>query len=232
MIISVFLVLVAVGTLAFFLFRKDNGAVPVEKQFIPIIFNDQTTFLEVSGLKKDDIEQTVLNEVRATKTDVGGVEGIYLTLNKQVVGLRQFIALIKGNFVPGDNALFVNDNFLMGSVLTGLKADSPTDGDFFILLKMRSTADIFDSLHAWEGNMFSDLHGFLGIDINGDTNYLLTKGFEDGIIENKNARILYDNSGKIVLMYIFADDNSVIVTGSQNAVHEIMLRLASGQTKQ
>jgi hypothetical protein len=165
----------------------------------------------------------------------GGVEGIYLTENKQPsvgIGLRRFIALIKSSFVPGDNMFFVSDNFLMG-VVNG-KADTiRVSGDgFFILIKIRAAADIFDALREWEGKMFFDLSGFLGVSLSSDTNYLFTKDFEDGIINNKNARILYDKDGKIVLMYIFADDNSVIITNSQFAAREIMLRLASSKKKQ
>ena len=33
--------------------------------------------------------------------------------------------------------------------------------------------------------MFFDLYGFLGINLSSETNYLLTKDFEDGIVENK-----------------------------------------------
>ena len=238
MFISILLLLLALATLSFFLFRKDINTVEVEKQFVPIIFSDQSTYLEVFGLNKDEIAQIVLNEVNTTKVNIGGVEGIYLTENKRVVGLRRFISLIKGNFVPGDNTLFINDNFLMGAVLVGLKSTSPTAGDFFMLLKVRSTADIFDALRAWEGKMLSDLRGFLGINLSSDTKYLFTKDFEDGIVENKNARLLYDKdglpaqTGKLVVMYIFADDNSVIITNTPNVAHEIMLRLAGSQKKQ
>jgi len=95
---------------------------------------------------------------------------------------------------------------------------------------VRSATDIFDSLRTWEPNILTDLHGFLGTKIGSDTSYLFTKDFTDSIIENKNARILYDNNNNIILMYIFADDNSVIITDSENAAHEIILRLASAQT--
>jgi hypothetical protein len=167
--------------------------------------------------------QTVLNEISKTNIRDGGVEGIYLTENKKVVGLRRFITLMNASFVPGDNTVFVRDNFLLGVV---------KNKGFFMLLKMRSPTDIFGSLRAWEPNLLSDLRGFLGININGGTNYLLTKNFEDGFIQNKNARILYDQNGNIVLMYIFADNNSVIITGSEEAADEIILRLASNQVEQ
>ena len=79
--------------------------------------------------------------------------------------------------------------------------------------------------------MLYDLHGFFGVNISADTNYLFTKDFEDGIVQNKNARILRDNEGKTVLMYVFADDNTVILTNSDAAVGEIITRLNSGQIK-
>ena len=53
----------------------------------------------------------------------------------------------------------------------------------------------FGQMRNWENKMFSDLHDIFGIPLSLDTGYLLTKNFEDGIIQNKNARILRDGSG-------------------------------------
>jgi len=226
MLAGVLLFVLALATLFFSLFLKtDTNTVSVEKQFTPIIFNDQSAFLEVSGLKKEEITQTILNEINTTKVKEGGIEGIYLTENKQIIGLRRFISLVQSNFIPGDNTLFVQDNFLTGVMKTEPKG-------FFILLKVRSVADIFNALRAWEGKMFSDLYKFFWVSLSKETNYLLTKEFQDGVVENKNARILYNQEGGIVLMYVFTSENSVVITNSQPAVHEIILRLASSQKKQ
>jgi hypothetical protein len=232
MLVSIFLIIVALAIFSFFFFNKNPNTLVVQPQFVPLVFNDQSAFLEIAGLKKDEIAQTVLTEAITTKVKAGGVEGIYLTENKQVIGLRRFISLIQSHFIPGASTLLVNDNFLLGVVKNPAISDSPSDTGFFMLLKVRSTADIFNPLKAWETNLLTDLHGFFGINISSDTGYLFTKDFEDGIIENKNARILYDKDGNIVLMYIFADDNSVIVTDSQNAAQELILSLAAGRTKQ
>jgi len=223
MFASLILIFVALTTLFFFIFTKDNSTVPIEIQFVPIIFVDKSAFFEVKDFRKDKIAQTVLNEVNGTIVKNGGVEGIYLSSAKKVVGLREFISLIKGNFILG-NIDFVKDNFLLGVVNGKTK-------DFFMLIKMRTLPDIFDSLRIWENKMFLDLHGFFAIDISPETNYLLTKEFQNGIVENKNARILYDKDNRILMMYIFADDSSVIITNTPSAVHEIMLRLASSQIK-
>jgi len=224
MFVSVALIILAFFAIVFIIvFRQKIFTVSVAPQFTSIIFTDQSKFLEVGGLNKDKIIQTILNEINTAKIKAGGIEGIYLTNNKNPVLLREFVKLIGGSFIPGQT-IFVSDNFLLGVANNKMK-------DLFILLKTRSFADIFDGMKAWENKMFYDLHGFFGIGITSETNYLLTKNFEDGIVENKNARILYDNEGKIILMYVFADDTSVVITDTQETVHEIMLRLASGQIK-
>ena len=226
-ILFLFLALVAFSLLFIF---GNNNTVPVVKQFTPLVFSNKSTFLEISGFKKEEITQTILNEINTTPK--GDLEGIYLTENKQTIGLRRFITLIESSFAPGDNPLLVSDNFLVGDVKSQGDTTTSSGTGFFILLKMRSSTDIFNSLRAWEPNLLSDLHEFLGINISSSNNYLFTKDFVDGFIENKNARILFDQNGNVVVAYIFADDNSVIVTDSTNAAHEIILRLSSGQTEQ
>jgi hypothetical protein len=237
MIVGFILLFLSLATLAYFVFfKKDLNTVAVEQQFVPIIFTDKNSFLEIAGFNKDEITQTVFNQANNTKVKTGGIEGVYLTENKQIVGLREFISLIKSTFAPDENPLLVNDNFLMGVVNDPTEDNSsatyPTTKDFFILIKIRSIADIFDTMRSWENKMFYDLHGFFGVKINSDTGYLLTKDFENNVIENKNARILYDKDGQIVISYLFADDNSLIITNSIKATREIMLRLASAKKKQ
>ncbi len=226
-------VFIVIGILTLFNFLS-KGEVPtalVARQFIPLIFNDSSGSIDTAGLSRDAITQAVSNEVKNTSVKVGGVEGIYLIKDKQDIGLRAFALLMKSSLVLENNPDLVSNKFLMGVVNSGVQADASTGKDFFILLKMRSAADIFTSLRAWEEKMFSDLHGFFGITIDSSTNYLSIKDFEDGIIQNKNARMLYDKDGNIVMMYIYADDNSVIITNTENAAREIMLRLAASQIK-
>ena len=228
MLVSFLLLFVALAIVSFFFLSREASTVPVEKQFVSLIFNDQSSFIEVDGLNKDKIVEAVLNKVILTKVKVGGIEGMYLISNKKIVGLREFISLIKGNLAPNN---FIDDNFLLGVINNSTSTDSLLGRDFFVLIKVRSVTDVFDSLRAWEDKMFSDLHGFFAIDISSETKYLLTKDFDDSIVENKNARILYDKDNQIVMMYIFADDTSLVVTNAKNATREIILRLASSQIK-
>lgn len=222
--------LIALGAAIVFYFyqKKEVLTVSPRDQFPPLIFNDRNVFIEVKDFKKEEIAQTVFNKANETKVKKGGVEGVYLTFNKKIIGLREFLARVEASFIPGTNSLLVSDNFLLGVVNNDAK-------DLFILLKTRSVTDIFDSMRAWEGKMFLELRGFFGLNVTPETKYLPTKSFEDGIVENKNARILYEKGEvegrKIVMMYIFADDNSIIITPSRIAAKEIMLRLAASKVK-
>ena len=220
MLLSMLLFTIALAVLSFF-FKTDVKTVEIGNQFTPIIFNDKSSFVEVAGFSKDEISQTILNKVKGTEVKVGGIEGIYITENKKIAELRKFIALLSGNLAPDDThggISLVNENIRKRS-------------HFFILLKVRTLSDVFSLLHNWENKMFLDLHGFFGVPISPTTKYLLTADFEDGVIENKNARILYDRDRKIVMMYIFADDTSIVVTNTKSAAREIMLRLSGSQIK-
>lgn len=224
MFVSILLLFLAVALLTFlFLSRQKINTVPVAPKAASLIFTDQTEFKAVDGFSRDQLIQTILGQVAGTKVKIGGVDAIYLTEKERVIGLKRFIELIKGsiNLKQG----FINDNFLLGAFNTA------SSKDFFILLKISSFADAFPVLRAWEDKMLYDLNSFFGVNITPDTNYLFTKDWQDGIVGNKNARILKDNDGRIVLMYVFINDSSVIVTNSGLATDEVILRIASSQIK-
>ena len=234
-VVLVFLSFAAVSLV--FLFRKEIFTVNITPQYVPIVFTDKTEFKDISGLKKEEVIQTILNEAKGAEFKDGGIEGIYLTIDKKVLGLRKFLDLMEAS-IDQTQSEFIGDNFLIGAtdrvsndISTESKTAPSAGRDLFILLKMRSTADVFDPMKVWESKMFSDLHGLFGVNINADTKYLLEKKFDDGIIQNKNARILHDKDGNIVIMYIFAEDDSLIITNSENAASEVMLRLASSTIK-
>lgn len=234
MLVSSILILLTLGLLAFLYTRKGNEPVPLSNaqlQINSIIYTDKVKLETLDQLTKEQIADKFLEETNIAEIKGGEIEGIYGTENGKVVGLRRFTALIKGNFIPGDSSL-VSDNFLMGTVSRDERpAAIGQGGDFFILLQVRSFIDAFTPMRVWENKMFSDLHIFFGLDLNATSSYLLTKNFEDGFIENKNARILYDAEGNFAMMYVFADEHSVVIAKSPNAVHEVMLRLASSRIK-
>jgi len=231
MFISITLIILALGVLVFFAFFDEKiNVIEIAPQAVPIIFTDQTDFIPIDGLIKDKIAETTSNQANNTKVKVGGINAIYLTENKKVIGFDRFATLMKSNLTT-DQLKLISNNFLLGAFKSGLSSISPNIGDLFMLLKVKSFADIFPIMQSWENKMLYDLHGFFGVKLSPETNYLFTKSFENGIVSNKNARILKNNNGNIILMYVFADDNSIIITNSEIAVNETILRLNSSKIK-
>lgn len=221
------LILATFAIFGFVILKQREEIVTIKKPFTSIIFTNKNIFMEVSGLSKDQILNAINNlrsGLQSLKT--GEVEGVYLTENKKVIGLHRFLTLTKSNLVlPGllpGNTETVSDTFLMGFV----KAE--TTDDFFILIKVRSMADIFGNLRSWENKMFSDLHDLFDITLNSSNGYLLTKDFKDGWVANKNARILEDQNSKTVMLYTFADDHSIIIANTDTATKAILGRVFSG----
>lgn len=216
------LIITSFVTLFFFLIKREVPSIPIPKQFVPIIFTDKSALIEISGLDKDKIPGKILDEVRAEDWKEKGIIGIYPTIDKASIGLGKFNELIGSSFT-GAGSAFIEDNFLLGAYKEeGRK-------DLFILIKMRSIPDIFGAMNSWEGKMFLELHSFFEVQLTPETKYLLTKSFEDGIVQNRNARILYDNARKPVIMYIYADDNSVVITNTLAAGNEVTIRLNSSK---
>jgi len=245
MFISIVFIALAFVVLIFLAFsNKNTYIIPTAPQVSSIIFTDQTDFKEIGGFTNDQIIETISNQINNTAVKIGGIERIYLTENKKIIGFERFITLIKSSLTVNQTS-FIDDNFLMGVLNTGIKPTS-TEGqlipavsgstlsvgkDFFMLLKVRSFTEIFPIMRNWENKMLYDLHGFFGVNMTPETDYLFTKNFEDTIIANKNARILKDKDGQIVLMYIFVDNTTIIITNSEAATGEVILRLASSQIK-
>lgn len=225
--VGIVLLLAALGLLGFLVVRESGKVVesPSVKIDAPsLLFTDKIQVREVGGLDKDRVVGSFLGSVDQVDVKNRGIEAIYLTEDKSIIGLNKFLKLIKANFAPEESEV-VSDNFLLGV--------TNTDGakGIFILLKTSSFVDIFPVLRSWEDKMFSDLYPIFGLNLPSSASYLLSKSFEDGIVNNKNARILYDDNGNIAIMYVFANDQSVIISNSQDSVREVMLRLSGSKAE-
>ncbi|MCE9585409.1 hypothetical protein K8Q94_02185 [Candidatus Nomurabacteria bacterium] len=233
MLFSVILIFLALFLVIFLLFfRNSIFTVNVITPAIPAIFTDQKEYLEIGGLEKEQISSVIFNKVKNNDLKAGGLESLYLTENKKPIGFKRLNILLKSG-ISANLLNMTGDGFLLGFSNQNIVAlpNLPENKNLFILLKVKSFTDVFPEFRIWENKMFYDLHGFFGMDINADTNYLLTKNFEDGFMANKNARILRDKDGRIVLAYVFIDDQDILISNDINTVHEIVLRLLSSQIR-
>lgn len=229
MLLGAILITFGLSILIFFAFSSFDNTVPISKEMSQFIFTDQTEFRKIDGLNREKMASLIWNHAVNVKIKSGGISGLYLTLNKKVVSFEKFLSLLGANLSEKEVSIFKSE-FLIGSLGTG-QDDSSKNAHLFILLKTFSFNDAFTAMSGWEKKFFNDFHGLIGMDINPETKYLLSKDFEDVFVSNKNARALKDKEGNIVLMYVFVDDNSLIITNSEEATEEIVMRLNSTKIK-
>lgn len=230
--LSVVLFVFGLAALAFIFFSRDVKTVEPAGEIAPIIFAEQTSFIETAELKPKEISQSLVSKLSQSEVKTGGIEAIYFTYNKQLVGLRQWHALLGTNLVLPESPVMVEDAFLLGKANTSGSPDGGGGSGFFMILKIRSVNDIWGSLRAWEENMLLDLAPYLGVSLEVPNKYLLSKSFEDNIIENKNARELRGQMDNTVLLYVFADSNTVVIADSRATAREVMARLVAKQKEE
>ncbi len=116
MFISIILIFLSLFVLIFLVFlKKKINTVSIKPQFSSIIFTDQTNFEAIDGLKKNQIEKSISNQISNSKIKIGEVEGIYLTENKKIIGFRRFVTLLESS-LNLDKANLINNHFLLGVV--------------------------------------------------------------------------------------------------------------------
>lgn len=222
--LSVLLILLSISVLYLFIyFNKKNSTVPVTLQYKPLIYTDAYILLPVDGLGKKEIEEKILSGVKNSSIELGKLEAYYLTINSKATPLDIFFNSIEANIAKETINQF-NPTYLIGTI-------GDIKNSVFILLKPNSFSSVFAGMRLWENKMFYDLSGLYGIETNQDTSYLLTKNFDDGFIQNKNARILHDNEGEIVIAYVYLDNNSILITNNHGTAKEVLDRLSGSTLK-
>lgn len=222
-IMSALLLLFSLAGLLYIVFTRQASTVSVDKQFRPVIYVDRTGFVPTDGKKKQEILSSLTNALNSSAVRRGSVEGYFLTRGEHVLGFGEFADALLEN-LPGGALKYIDDEFLVGQLRMG-------DPEPFVLLGVRSFQDIFPIMRDWEQKMFLDFHDMFGIEVGPSTSYLINKDFEDGISSNKNARILYASDGSIALMYVFADEEHVVITQSHEATTEVIRRLSGAAVR-
>lgn len=202
---------------------SQGGAVNGPSTYKPLIFSDKTKEIPVGGFNKDTLANTIYNEVENSTLSPGKLENIYLTENKSVISIARMMEILKSNLKPEAYDI-LGSKFSLGVLYTQKKERHP-----FVLMTTKSFQGIFPIMKEWEGKMFYDLHGLFGLSLDPSTSYLMTKDFENGILQNKNARILYTKDNTIAIAYVYLDESNILLTDSEDVVKEIILRFSSTQ---
>jgi hypothetical protein len=188
-----------------------------------LFFTEASKEINITGLAKDKILNSLLNETWSAKLAKETAEYIYLTeqtpAGKALVDKNRFFSLL-GFSLPAA-ALQNIQQYMIGVYNTGDTLQP------FILLRADMFNVAYDGMRAWEYKMFDDLHMIFNIDTAEENQKLFETKFKDAIVENLNARILSGGSGQTVLMYVFLNEKNILIAKDQKTLAEINRRLQS-----
>lgn len=96
----------------------------------------------------------------------------------------------------------------------------------FLIVKLTSFENAFPGMLEWEPLMAEDIWPLVASESVIDS-IPSQPQFDDVVIENRDARILKDNSGRTALLYSFYDNNYLIITDNETTFRTIIQRLDS-----
>ncbi len=120
------------------------------------------------------------------------------------------------------------NQYLIG---TYQSSDTTQKPHLFLMFQTQNYNQAYAAMLQWEPTMLGDLAPLFGIDVSGDNSQLLGKQFKDILINNNDARVLYDANGNALLYYIFVNKNDFIITDSIDTIKEITIRLQTKSTR-
>lgn len=226
MIFGFIALVLSAGLIYYFIFfiAKNNTTVNQFPSSVKNIFLvDKTANIELANFSKTKILKIMKDEAEKVSLPEGKIQTFNLLENNQIISLARFLQIIEANISLPEGNIFSHD-FMYGVF--------KSEGNYpFFVFKVKNMKDAFTTMANWENKMLYDLGGIFGYELNSDTQYLLTKDFEDEIVKNKNARVLRDEFGSVVLMYVYIDDTTIVISNSAVIAGEIIERGAQSRVR-
>ena len=217
---------------SYFLYKKSSTAPtssgPVMKDVERFISYDDKSYVDVTENKnQNDLFNSLKGDLEKGGKE-GSIKEIFLT--QKVNNINQLLSLdglmsLANIGAPAPLVRTLDEEYMVG---TYTKAEKP---HLFLIFKIKDYNQSYAAMLEWEKTMLRDMFVLFNIDVSADSETLFEKPWRDIIINNKDARILYDKEGKEMLYYIFPNKTTFIITDNQDAIKEISLRLLAKTTK-
>lgn len=189
---------------------------------------DSKLYIDVTNITNvTDLSNTIAKEQQA---DSGMIEALFLTntVNKvpEVLTSKNFLSIINST-APGALTRSLTDKYLLGKY-SNPNSNVPAT---FLILETTDYNQAYASMLDWEKTMLGDLYVLFNINIPDAKSPLFEKPWKDIVINNKDARVLYDENGAGILYYVFVNKNNFVITNNVDALKEVISRLIIKNTK-
>lgn len=149
------------------------------------------------------------------------------------ISSRDFLEKI-GVYPPSDLVRSLTERFAIGSIAGKSR---------FLILKNNYYSGAFAGMLGWEKDIINNLRDLLDLPPAKSSNVITTtigtttiisqitqSQFKDSIVANRDARVFKDGSGTTILLYLFPDNDTIVISSNENTakiVTEKLLRSGS-----
>jgi len=229
---GVILIVVAIiGSIYLFKKIKENPQPVIVDKFETFISYDLKSDIDVT--KATNIN-TLLEIIETNQQKiVKQIEVFYLTKKTNEVietfDLKDFLSLIQTT-IPEALVRSLSSKYLIGKYSNlNFSTDENNKSSLFLILETTDYNQAYASMLEWEGTLLRDL--FIIFSIPKPSNFLFEKKWNDIIVNNKDARVLYGENGEGILYYAFINKNDFVITNNLETLKEIINRILKKNTK-
>jgi hypothetical protein len=209
------LILIGIFGSQFLIKKKQENIKPIVKNNIETFISyDLKSEIDVTNIfTKSDLIKIINEE---SKLNLESIKAIFFTKkikeeNEKLIS-RDFLSLI-GVTAPGALVRSLTDEYLLGKYL-----DKKNQQATFLILETTDYNQAYASMLNWEETMPVNLLELFNLSYS-------EARWRDAIINNKDARVLYNESGNELLYYVFFNKNILIITNNTEALKEVINRL-------
>ncbi len=228
---ALFIVLsvVLVGGAGFYFLSNNKSAEsPTQETAVPSqVFAEAKKGIDITGLSRDRILDEIRKEISSSNLRLDSVLNIYFaervdpsappspTNTMRIVSTERFFNALESK-IPNALSRSLEPQFMLG-------VHAFNGNEAFLILKTNFFENAFAGMLKWEEFMARELLPLFASPAGKEA---YDRNFQDFVLKNRDLRVLYNETGEIVLLYSFYDNNTIVVSTSPDTLEEIVTRLS------
>lgn len=231
---GVILFIGAIITVFFIVQKNKETSTPItnitNSKIETIISYDNQSFFDVTQVTNSNDLVKLLKPEILKVGNPDSIKSIFLTNSTngapEILKAEDFTSLL-GLTAPASLIRSFSGQYMIGTytpVKTNIKPH------LFILFQVTDYDLVYAGMLQWEKSMLNDLYNIFNINTAGNIS-LSEMPFKDALINNKDIRVLYNETGDNILSYIFIDKNTLLITDNQDTIEKVTNQLLLKKAK-
>lgn len=193
-----------------------------------LVASEKTVSLVRTEKTADAWASKIRRAIEGTELSTGEVAHVRLVSDTTELSTQRFFQSLELT-VPGNLSRSLESTMYLG--VHAIHGSQP-----FALFRVNSFENALAGMLAWESAMIKDLQSIFLKDQDRVRSPFFTVAatgkpysFEDGLLQNRDVRLIKNAYGEPIFMYIFLDRNTLLITTDETTVQEIADRLVKAR---